>query len=191
MWIEMSLVESNLFLRKLYFRSVLKLFWWKIFLHTPSWPPCFRDLGLRQQPRADLSAAACFPGDNNSLIPEIELYFPSPSSSILLTFTFHPSLHLHLPPPVGSHTRSRHDGGAPSCGHSAGEGWKTNQNHLISPLLLSSSQIDFEAFHLFLICLSSLELPGITWNQALSQLDAASFILFRSLFEFEGCSFPQ
>lgn len=160
---------------------------------SPSWPPCFRDLGLREQPRADLSAAACFRGDNNSLIPQIELYFPSPSSSILLTFTFHPPLHLPLPPPppTGSHTRSRRDGGAPSCGQSAGEGWKTNPNHLISPLLLSSSQIDFEVFHLFLICLFSLELPGITWNQGLSQLDAASFILFRFLSGFDGRSFPQ
>lgn len=73
---------------------------------SPSWPPCFRDLGLREQPRADLSAAACFRGDNNSLIPQIELYFPSPSSSILLTFTFHPPLHLHLPPRQPAATRA-------------------------------------------------------------------------------------
>lgn len=91
--------------------SGLKLFWWKLFLPASSWPPCFRASELREQPKAHLAAAACFRGDNNSLIPRIELYFPSPSSSILLTFTFPPLAPSPPPRRSGSHVRSLPDGG--------------------------------------------------------------------------------
>lgn len=72
-------------------------------------------------------------------------------------------------------------GGGPSCGHSAGNCWKTNQNHLISPLLLSSSQIEFEVFHLlFHLCL----FPETTWNYLESSTlpNWCSKILFFSVF---------
>ena len=167
---------KHIFLHKLCFEAILG----QIFLHTPSWPPCFRDLKLREQPRAHLSAAACFPGDNNSLIPQMELYFPSPSSSVLLTFTSHPSLHLHPPPtPVGSQT-------APVTMRFVV--WSQRKRRMEdkwkAPYFPSAPLIIPDWFWGFLISFLSsvsfsLELPGITWNQTLSlSLDPVSLILF-------------
>lgn len=121
------------------------------------------------------------------LYSRIELYFPSPSSSILLTFTF-PPLAPSPPPPAGRQPRAFPLRRAATARARDGRQIKT----ALFPLCSSHHpRLNLRFLIFFLIFPFSLEIPGITWNQTLSQLDAGSFLLFQSLSEFEGWSFSQ
>lgn len=160
----------------------MKFFWWNI---DENLPHHHGRLVIETSQGQSFLPLLVFRGDNNSLIPWIELYFPSPSSSTLLTFTF-PSLDPSPPPPPTMAALCRAVTVQPRDGRQI----KTT----LFPLCSSHHpRLNLRFFIFFLIFLFSLELPGITWNQAPSQPDAVSFILFQSflnLKEFEGCSIP-
>lgn len=148
------------------------------FLHEPSLTVCFRPVEAHSLPRAELLIAFCFRGDNDSLtwnriaFSIALIFFPS------LTFTF------SIPRSIATSSRPLAAAGAPSTMamlYRSVTAQARDERQIKTTLFpLSPSchaRLNLRFFIFFLIFLFSLELPGITWNLAVSQLDdAVSFM---------------
>lgn len=161
----------------------LRLFWNNFdgkpdFLHEPSLTVSFRRGEARSLPRAELFIAFCFRGDNDSLtwnriaFSIALIFYPS------LTFTF------SIPRSIPTSSRQLAAAGAPSTMaplYRSVTAQARDERQIKTTLFpLSPSRrarLNLRFFIFFLIFLFSLELPGITWNLAVSQFDdAVSFM---------------